>query len=166
MPKRLKYLCVLLIDNSYSMSSELESVNRGLQSFLQRLRDSDLPKDFSVGLIVFNDTAKVFLPPSKVDSIAKFPIIETDGSGTNIYSGYSKAMSFISQWKNHDFFNFISGRLCKPYIILVTDLSKDLLKASNKKHRWINEIKGKAKRGELNLHVFGAGEALYFYLHT
>jgi len=116
---------VLLLDTSGSMSEEnngvkaIDELNKAIQTLKDEIiGDSILSQRLELGIVCFDDDARVEKPIDLVSPESSFPILQTGGR-TNVVAGMTMAMKIIEERKA--FYKSNNEQYYRPYIVLFTD---------------------------------------------
>jgi uncharacterized protein YegL len=116
---------VLLLDTSGSMGEEVNGViamnqlNDALKSLHEEiLSDPILSQRLEVGIVCFDDEARVEKPIDLISAESSFPELQPGGT-TNVVSGVNKAIEIIEERKA--FYKSNNEAYYRPFIVLFTD---------------------------------------------
>lgn len=116
---------VLLLDTSGSMSEEVEGVkaidelNKAIQTLKEEIiSDPILCQRLELGIVCFDDDARVEKPIDLVSPESSFPVLQ-EGGTTNVVAGMNKAMEIIEERKS--FYKSNNESFYRPFIVLFTD---------------------------------------------
>jgi len=111
---------VLVLDTSGSMSGEaIDQLNKGLNSLKNEiLEDPILSQRLEVGIVCFDDDARVERHIDLLSPEMSMPVLETGGV-TNLVAGMHKAIELIEDRK--DFYKANQEPYYRPFIVLFTD---------------------------------------------
>jgi uncharacterized protein YegL len=118
-----KCLCVLLLDNSGSMSgAPIDELNRGIQAFYNEISCNPTTSNrLEVCVISFSDTIEVLQEPALVHDF-RMPILKTEGR-TKMADGLRVAMSKVEDQKI--WYKHTKQKYYRPWIIMITDGEPD-----------------------------------------
>lgn len=111
---------VLVLDTSGSMSGQpIDELNKALVSLKDEiLNDPVLSQRLEVGIVCFDDDARVEKPIDLLSPDSSMPTLEIGGL-TNVVSGMNKAMEIVEERKA--FYKSNQEPYYRPYIVLFTD---------------------------------------------
>jgi uncharacterized protein YegL len=116
---------VLLLDTSGSMGDEVNGVmainelNDALKSLHEEiLSDPVLSQRLEVGIVCFDDDARVEKPIDLISAEGSFPELQPGGT-TNVVAGINKAIEIIEERKA--FYKSNNEAYYRPFIVLFTD---------------------------------------------
>jgi len=123
--KQQKCPVVLLLDTSGSMSEEangvkaIDELNKAIQSLKDEIiGDPVLSQRLELGIVCFDDDARVEKPIDLVSPESSFPVLQAGGR-TNVVAGMNKAMQIIEERKA--FYRSNNEQFYRPFIVLFTD---------------------------------------------
>jgi uncharacterized protein YegL len=116
---------VLVLDTSGSMSEEnnglkaIDELNKAIQSLKDEIiGDPLLSQRLELGIVCFDDDARVEKPIDLVSPESSFPVLQAGGT-TNVVAGMNKAMQIIEERKA--FYKSNNEAYYRPFIVLFTD---------------------------------------------
>jgi uncharacterized protein YegL len=116
---------VLLLDTSGSMDEEsngvkaIDELNNALQALKDEiLADPVLSQRLEVGIVCFDDDARVEKPIDLISPEGSFPVLQPGGR-TNVVAGIDMAISIIEERKA--FYRSNNEAFYRPFIVLFTD---------------------------------------------
>ena len=116
---------VLLLDTSGSMSEEsngvkaIDELNKAIQSLKDEiLGDPVLSQRLELGIVCFDDDARVEKPIDLISPESSMPVLQAGGR-TNVVAGMNKAMQIIEERKA--FYKSNNEAYYRPFIVLFTD---------------------------------------------
>ncbi len=116
---------VLLLDTSGSMSEDVNGVkaidelNKALQALKDEiLGDPLLTQRLEVGIVCFDDEARIEKPIDLISPESSFPVLQPGGT-TNVVAGMNMAMQIIEERKA--FYKSNNEAYYRPFIVLFTD---------------------------------------------
>jgi uncharacterized protein YegL len=118
--KDQKCAVVLLLDTSGSMAGEpINELNKALVSFKEEiLSDPTLSQRLEVGVVCFDDEARIEKPIDLMSPESDMPYLEIGGY-TNLVAGMDLAIELIEERKN--FYKSNQEPYYRPFIVLFTD---------------------------------------------
>jgi uncharacterized protein YegL len=111
---------VLLLDTSGSMAgTPIDELNKALIQLKEDvLNDTMLSNRLEIGIVAFDDDARVERPIDLISPDTDLPILNIDGY-TNLVAGMNKAIELITDRKN--FYKSNGEQYYRPFIVLFTD---------------------------------------------
>lgn len=111
---------VLLLDTSGSMAgTPIEELNKALVQIKEDiLNDTMLSNRLELGIVAFDDDARVERPIDLISPDTDLPILNIGGV-TNLVSGMNKAIELVTDRKN--FYKSNGEQYYRPFIVLFTD---------------------------------------------
>lgn len=111
---------VLLLDTSGSMAGmPIEELNKALVQIKEDiLNDTMLSNRLELGIVAFDDDARVERPIDLISPDIDLPILNIGGV-TNLVSGMNKAIELVTDRKN--FYKSNGEQYYRPFIVLFTD---------------------------------------------
>jgi uncharacterized protein YegL len=111
---------VLLLDTSGSMAGmPIEELNKALVQIKEDiLNDTMLSNRLELGIVAFDDDARVERPIDLISPDTDLPILNIGGV-TNLVSGMNKAIELVTDRKN--FYKSNGEQYYRPFIVLFTD---------------------------------------------
>lgn len=111
---------VLLLDTSGSMTGQpIDEINKALTQIKEDiLNDTMLSNRLEVGIVAFDDDARVERPIDLISPDTDLPILNVGGI-TNLVAGMNKAMELVLDRKN--FYKSNGEQYYRPFIILFSD---------------------------------------------
>ena len=116
---------VLLLDTSGSMSEEnngvkaIDELNKAIQALKDEiLQDPVLSQRLELGIVCFDDDARVEKTIDLVSPESSFPVLQAGGR-TNAVAGMEMAMKIIEERKA--FYKSSNEQYYRPFIVLFTD---------------------------------------------
>jgi len=116
---------VLLLDTSGSMSEEnngvkaIDELNKAIQSLKdQIIGDPLLSQRLELGIVCFDDEARVEKTIDLISPESSFPVLQAGGT-TNVVAGMNLAMQIIEERKA--FYKSNNEQYYRPFIVLFTD---------------------------------------------
>ena len=153
-PNEPHLACVLLLDTSGSMSgAPIESLNRGLNNFIQQTAMDELArKRVDVAIIAFDDEPRVemdFTPISQME-----PVRLTTGGLTSMGAAINMAIDKVKE--RNRFYADLGTRCFQPWIFMITDgvPTDDITTAAQR----IHEEENKGTHGRLKFFALGVND--------
>ncbi len=111
---------VILLDTSGSMSGKpIDELNKALIQIKEDiLNDTMLSNRLEVGIVAFDDDARVERPIDLISPDTDLPILNIGGV-TNLVAGMNKAIELVTDRKN--FYKTNGEQYYRPFIVLFTD---------------------------------------------
>jgi uncharacterized protein YegL len=111
---------VLLLDTSGSMAGlAIDELNKALTQIKEDiLNDTMLSNRLEVGIVAFDDDARVERPIDLISPDTDLPILNIGGV-TNLVAGMNKAIELVTERKN--FYKSNGEQYYRPFIVLFTD---------------------------------------------
>jgi len=111
---------VLLLDTSGSMAGmPIDEINKALMQIKEDiLNDTMLSNRLEVGIVAFDDDARVERPIDLISPDTDLPILNIGGV-TNLVAGMNKAIELVTDRKN--FYKSNGEQYYRPFIVLFTD---------------------------------------------
>jgi len=111
---------VLLLDTSGSMAgTPIDELNKALIKIKEDiLNDTMLSNRLEVGIVAFDDDARVERPIDLISPDTDLPILNIGGV-TNLVAGMNKAIELVTDRKN--FYKSNGEQYYRPFIVLFTD---------------------------------------------
>jgi uncharacterized protein YegL len=111
---------VLLLDTSGSMEGmPIDEINKALIQIKEDiLNDTILSNRLEVGIVAFDDDARVERPIDLISPDTDLPILNIGGL-TNLVAGMNKAIELVTERKN--FYKSNGEQYYRPFIVLFTD---------------------------------------------
>lgn len=152
--------CLILVDTSGSMFGErIDSVNRGIKTFLEQLNNDERSRDtVDVAIVKFDSTVSVvqeFMPASAVKELPSL----SSGGATAMGQGLEKAIDMVLERKN--LYNSQGIESYIPWIVMFTDgePTDDILRA--KQRLDAENAKSSSGRGRIQLWALAVEGADY-----
>jgi uncharacterized protein YegL len=116
-----KTLCVIVLDDSYSMSGKpVEQLNKALAEFKDDIEnDMKLSMGLEIAIVKFGSDAETIQQPTLVNGIKNMPILSGDSGLTSLKAGVRKAISIVEDRKSH--YKQTKQPYKRPWIVLLTD---------------------------------------------
>jgi uncharacterized protein YegL len=111
---------VLLLDTSGSMAGmPIDELNKALIQIKEDiLSDTMLSNRLELGIVAFDDDARIERPIDLISPDTDLPILNVDGR-TNLVAGMNKAIELVTDRKN--FYKSNGEQYYRPFIVLFTD---------------------------------------------
>lgn len=111
---------VLLLDTSGSMSgSAIDELNAALKKLKDDvLEDPTLSNRLEIGIVAFDDDARVERPIDLISVDTDLPVLSPGGT-TNLVAGMNKSMELVEDRKK--FYKSNGEQYYRPFIVLITD---------------------------------------------
>ena len=115
-----KTTVVFVLDTSGSMyGAPIEELNKALIQIKEDiLNDTMLSNRLEIGIVAFDDDARVERPIDLISPDTDLPILNIGGV-TNLVAGMNKAIELVTDRKN--FYKSNGEQYCRPFIVLFTD---------------------------------------------
>lgn len=111
--------CVLVIDDSGSMSKYTDALNDGVAKFLEKTNSDPIArKRVEVAIISFGGVARIALPFVEVRD-ASPEMFSASSGGTNLAAGVESALDLIRQRK--DQYRSENIQFYRPWMVILTD---------------------------------------------